>query len=116
MDNLQVPTRVFPEMRKRVQRSSTQPLELVLSPDPNETLTVPHGTVAPHVIYTLPGAQTGAPTVSTVIMQPEPELLAQDATREREDREMYAQQNADTESAWVALCSLLLRLAQWSVD
>ncbi len=32
-------------------------------------------------------------------MQPEPELLAQDATREREDREMYAQQNADTE--WI---------------
>ena len=30
-----VPARVFPEMRIRVQRASTQPLELVLSPDSN---------------------------------------------------------------------------------
>ena len=35
IDNLQVTVRVFPEMRIRVQRSSTHPLELVLSPDSN---------------------------------------------------------------------------------
>ena len=35
VDNLQVPARVLPEMRIRVQNASTQPLELVLSPDSN---------------------------------------------------------------------------------